>query len=195
MPLSLFQALQLYSSLVRQLWSRVRVKGISHTHMLTRTHKDVALLGLNAAEGVEVRPGFSHANSYLLAVFETAGRRPPLPSGSPSWPLASGPEAASPPLLWHSMGCVCMYVCVNGQSQLGFCHSVISLSATSLNIAGCQPLAQGKSSVFQRQTVIFPSVLKTLLISLMLHFSISFLKVTALANISFCLFFLPPPVL
>lgn len=133
------------------------------------------------------RAGFSHANSEVLAVFETV-RRPPLPSGSLSWPLAPGPEAVSSPLLGHSMDSVCVCVCVNGQSQKGFCHSVISFSATSLNITGCQPLAQGESSVFKRQqTVIFPSIFKILLISLMLNFSIYFLKVTSLVNISHCL--------
>ena len=87
--------------------------------------------------------------------------RSPLPFGSLQWPLAHGPEAVSSPLLGHSMDPVCVCAaCVNGQSQEGFCHSIISHSATSLNIAGRQPLAQGKSSVLKRQTAIFHTSLK-----------------------------------
>ncbi len=92
--------------------------------------------------------------------------------------------------------CECVYVCVNGQSQEGFCHSVISYSATSLNIAGRQLLAQGKSSVFKAQTAVCLSTLKKTSYFRNAPFFFKsptyFLKVTVLVNISFCMFFSPP---
>lgn len=168
--LSFFLVLRLSFSLVQQLWSRVRVKGI------TQTHKDVVLWwGLNAAEVVEMQ-GRIFPCQYLSAgcvwncgETSTALWIPLLAPGP--WPRGCVFSPAG--TLNGLCVCWCVCVCINGQSQEGFCHSVVSHSATSLNIAGCQPLAQGKSSVFKRQqTVIFPSILKILLISLMLNLSI-----------------------
>lgn len=82
----------------------------------------------------------------------------PLDPSPGPWPLAQ--RLCPLPLLGRSMGSVYVcVVCVNGQSQEGFCYSVISHSATSFNIAARQLLAQGKSSVFKAN---FPCILRTL---------------------------------
>ena len=206
LSLSFSLVLRLSSSLVQQLWSRVRVKGISRTPAHAHTQEDVLLLGLNAAEGVESQ-GCIFPCQYLTAgciwncgETSTALWIPPLAPGP--WPRGCVLSPAGTLNGLCVCVCVCVWVCVfavcvNGQSQEGFCHSVFSHSATSLNIAGCQPPRPGQVICLLKHKPRSPPPPQKR-ISLWIHFpqvSNSFFWSCYLGKYIFLPVFLPPPAL
>ena len=111
-PLAFFLVLRLSSSLVQQLWSRVRVKGISHTPTVARTHthKDCATVRLECSwgcGGTGLDFPMPIVNCWLYLKLRGDLRCPLDPSPGP-WPRGyASPPAGTLNGLYVCVRCVC----------------------------------------------------------------------------------------